>query len=110
MTKEEAQDILDNDCSLICGCVDDFGDEGLYTLIRKFLEIAAVDVQERHEFSRLTESLKLCKEDWQYFYAIATLCDILGLCEHGTSVRFAWITRKGMRVLEAIKILEGEST
>ena len=109
MTNIEAQDIIDN-CNIsntgsgICGCVDD----SLYSFIGRFLKIAAINIHEEgfEHFDRFKEWLSLCNDNEVLFYAIATICDLLELTEHGTSIRGAWITDKGLLVMEAIAVKE----
>jgi hypothetical protein len=37
------------------------------------------------------------------FYILAGMLDNLGLAEHGTAIRYAWLTSDGKRLLEALR-------
>ena len=42
--------------------------------------------------------------DLGIFYLMVGLLDSLGLIEHGTAIRYPWVTREGKRFLEALNI------
>lgn len=43
------------------------------------------------------------------FYLLAGRLDSLGLIEHGTSIRYPWLTKDGERLLAALKSTDPET-
>jgi len=77
----------------VCGCAEfEPIDKGL----RKLLEWHADDIQERPSYVTLYENTGT-------FYLLASQLSELGLTEHGTSIRCAWPTPDGERLLEALQ-------
>jgi hypothetical protein len=71
---------------MLCGCINR---PAVWGLFRQHLERGAAvgDAKGMPAFT----------PDW---YVVECLLDHIGLTEHGTSIRFAWITDKGREVLK----------
>lgn len=61
-----------------------------------------VDFLEFHALEDGKDYEKVCR-DVGDFYIIAMRLDSLGLAEHGTSIRYPWLTDEGKRLLAALK-------
>lgn len=124
MTKEEAIDLvkhgvgIEGTGNVVCGCVPELGEDGLVAIIGEFLTLTRDvwnvirELPEETSYSLYPsvaeECLQVCNGDWQYYYAIAVLCDLFGYTEHGSSIRGAWITPRGEQLLEALSMVTEE--
>ena len=77
-----------------CGCSE--LDEMINTVI-KILAWAEADPDDKPLYSTLI------KDDLGAFYIIAGILDKLEFIEHGTSIRFSWITEKGKEFLDSLR-------
>jgi len=76
-----------------CGCSE--LDEMIST-IKRVLEWHKTDIPKRDSY------ISVFPEELGIFYIIVGLLDNLDLVEHGTSIRWGWLTNDGKRLLEAL--------
>lgn len=82
-----------------CGCSDL---ETIIRVIQGLLEWLSSDIAERAGFETLFNGNE------GVFYLLAGKLENLCFSEHGTSIRYAWITEKGTVFLNAIKDITAE--
>jgi hypothetical protein len=89
-----------------CGCgeLDEMIDS-----VRRLLEWAGTDMSDRAEYNTLYSEVGV-------YYLLVGRLDVLLLLEHGTSIRYPWLTKRGKRLLAALQttpteeILEASGT
>lgn len=92
MTKENIERILS----------DKFGDcvcsetEILINDLIILLEHLSVDIEQRMHYSKLFKELG-------YYYVLTGILNDIEMIEHGTSIRFPWLTEKGKVFLNDLK-------
>ena len=81
-----------------CGCSDK---EGMYSLVTKYMnKLSHGGGHEPEYYTSFIE--ELFRGDEVYFYFVANLVDTLGLAEHGTAIRGAWLTPAGEYALKLL--------
>ena len=82
-----------------CGCSDL---EAMINVVKCLLEWMSENIMERQGYE------KLFNGNEGVFYLLAGRLDSLGLSEHGTSIRCAWLTEKGKEFLSALQTITAE--
>jgi len=82
-----------------CGCSDL---ASMINIVKDLLEWTSSDIMERQGFEKLFDGNE------GVFYLLAGRLDSLGFSEHGTSIRYAWLTEKGKEFLNALQTIPVE--
>lgn len=105
-TKFEAPQEVWLDCMFaFCGCTDK---ESMYDIVLRYMQ--KLSHKNNHNPEYYTDFIgEIFDDNETYFYFVANIVDNIGLAEHGTAIRGAWLSPAGeyaLTLLENPKFLQ----